>query len=142
LGEEVVATTEPAKCPDNDEEIFQQYRSPLFGLAYRMLGSAVDAADIVAEAYLRWRSAPRDSVRSPKEFLATAVARLSLDALTSAGARRETGAGSRPPVPWLADELGPADATALSDSLSRAFLVMLEERSPAEHAATLLPGLL
>ena len=138
----MVATTEPVKCPDNDEDIFRQYRSPLFGLAYRMLGSAVDAADIVAEAYLRWRVAPRDSVRSPKEYLATVVARLSIDALTSARARRETSVGPRWPEPLLADELGPAEASALSDSLSRAFLVLLEERPPAERAAFLLPGLL
>jgi RNA polymerase sigma-70 factor (ECF subfamily) len=134
----VVATTEPVKRCDSDDEIFQQCRSELFGIAYRMLGSAIDAADIVAEAYLRWRSAPRDNVRNPKAYLATVVSRLSVDALTSARARRESYVGPWLPEPLLTDEVGPAEASELSDSLSLAFLVLLEELSPAERAAFLL----
>ncbi len=79
-------TTKPAERTSADDQAFQQWQPELFGLAYRMLGSAVDAADVVAEAYLRWRSAPRDDVSNPRAYLATVVARLSIDALTSARA--------------------------------------------------------
>ena len=110
-----------------DDEVFGQLRPELFGLAYRMLGLAADAEDVVHEAYLRWRAEPRDGVRSPKAFLVTVVTRLCLDALGSARARRETYVGPWLPEPLLMDELGPAGAAELSDSLSLAFLVVLEE---------------
>jgi RNA polymerase sigma-70 factor, ECF subfamily len=140
FGEEVGTTTDPVERTgaDEDEQVFQQWQPELFGLAYRMLGSAVDAADVVAEAYLRWRSAPRHDVSNPKAYLATVVARLSIDALTSARARRETYVGPWLPEPLLTDEAGPAEASELSDSLSLAFLVLLEELTPAERAAFLL----
>jgi RNA polymerase sigma-70 factor, ECF subfamily len=135
---EVVATKEDTRAPSTEDEIFQQAQPMLFGLAYRMLGSAVDAADIVAEAYIRWRAAPRDDVRDPPAYLATVVSRLSIDALTSARARREEYFGPWLPEPLLVDEAGPAEEAELSDSLSLAFLVLLEELSPAERAAFLL----
>jgi RNA polymerase sigma factor (sigma-70 family) len=92
----------------------------------------------VAEAYLRWRAAQREDVRNPKAYLATVVARLSIDALTSARARREIYFGPWLPEPLLVEEAGPAEMSELSDSLSLAFLVLLEELSPAERAAFLL----
>ncbi len=127
------ATTDGAR-PQSDDEIFERLRPELFGLGYRMLGSAMDAADI----YLRWRGAPRQDVRDPRAYLATVVTRLSIDALTSARARREEYVGPWLPEPLLVDENDPAELTELSASLSLAFLVLLEELSPAERAAFLL----
>jgi RNA polymerase sigma-70 factor (ECF subfamily) len=124
--------------PSTDDEVFQQLRPELFGLAYRMLAIAADAEDVVHEAYLRWRAKPRDDVRSPRAFLITVVSRLCLDALGSARARRETYVGPWLPEPLLVDELGPSGASELSDSLSLAFLVVLEELSALERAAFLL----
>jgi RNA polymerase sigma-70 factor (ECF subfamily) len=121
-----------------DDEVFQQLRPELFGLAYRMLGIAADGEDVVHEAYLRWRAQPRDDVRSPRAFLMKVVTRLCLDALGSARAHRETYVGPWLPEPLLVDELGPAAASELSDSLSLAFLVVLEELSALERAAFLL----
>jgi RNA polymerase sigma-70 factor (ECF subfamily) len=122
----------------SDDEVFQQLRPELFGVAYRMLSIAADAEDVVHEAYLRWRAQPRDDVRSPRAFLITAVTRLCLDALGSARARREMYVGPWLPEPLLVDDLGPAGANELSDSLSVAFLVLLEELSALERAAFLL----
>jgi len=124
--------------PRADDEVFQELRPELFGLAYRMLALAADAEDVVHEAYLRWRAEPRRDVRSPRAFLITVVTRLCLDALGSARARRETYVGPWLPEPLLVDELGPAGASELSDSLSLAFLVVLEELSALERAAFLL----
>lgn len=121
-----------------DDETFLELRPKLFGLAYRMLGSAADAEDVLQEAYLRWRQRARTDVRSPSSFLATVVARLCLDSLGSARARRERYVGPWLPEPLLVDEADPADAAELADSLSLAFLVLLEELSPAERAAFLL----
>ena len=106
FGKEVGTTTEPAERTSADDRAFQQWQPELFGLVYRMLGSAVDAADVVAEAYLRWRSAPRNDVSNPRA-LATVVARLSIDALTSARARRETYVGPWLPEPLLTQPPGP-----------------------------------
>jgi RNA polymerase sigma-70 factor (ECF subfamily) len=124
--------------PRADDEIFQQLRPELFGLAYRMLATAADAEDVVHEAYIRWRAQPRYDVRSPRDYLITVVTRLCLDALGSARAMRETYLGPWLPEPLLVDELGPAAASELSDSLSLAFMVVLEELSALERAAFLL----
>jgi RNA polymerase sigma factor (sigma-70 family) len=134
----VSATNGPLEARGTDDDLFEQLRPELFGLAYRMLGSVVDAEDIVAEAYLRWRAARRDYVQQPRAYLATVVARLSIDALTSARSRRESYVGPWLPEPLLTNEPGPAEITEMSDSLSLAFLVLLEELSPAARAAFLL----
>jgi RNA polymerase sigma-70 factor, ECF subfamily len=122
----------------SDDEIFLELRPGLFGLAYRMLGTAADAEDVLQETYLRWRQQARADVRSPQSFLATVVVRLCLDILGSARARRERYVGPWLPEPLLADDADPAQAAELADSLSLAFLVLLEELSPAERAAFLL----
>ena len=122
----------------SDDQVFQQLRPELFGIAYRMLGTASDAEDVVNESYLRWRAGPRDDVRSPRAFLATVVTRLCIDKLSSARAQRESYVGPWLPEPLLVNEAGPAEVTELSDSLSLAFLVLLEELTPAERAAFLL----
>jgi RNA polymerase sigma-70 factor, ECF subfamily len=138
LCQEVTVVTEALGQARGDDQLFEQLRPELFGLAYRMLAIAADAEDTVHEAYLRWRAKPRGDIRSPKAFLVTVVTRLCLDALDSARARRETYVGPWLPEPLLVDELGPAGASELSDSLSLAFLVVLEELSPLERAAFLL----
>ena len=127
-----------AGSPMTHDDVFQQLRPELMGLAYRMLGTVSDAEDVLHEAYLRWRAQLRDDVRSPKAFLITVVTRLCLDALGSARARRETYVGPWLPEPLLVDETSPAEVGELSDSLSLAFLVLLEELSAPERAAFLL----
>lgn len=118
--------------------IFDEQRRHLFGVAYRMLGSAADAEDMVQEAFLRWQQAP-EKVESPRAYLTTVVTRLCIDQLRSAKARREEYVG-----PWLPEPVSTADApaadasVALSDSLSMAFLVLLESLNPVERAAFLL----
>lgn len=118
-------------------ETFAQHRAMLFGIAYRMLGSVMDAEDVVQEAYLRWERADRDAVESPRAFLGTVVTRLSIDALREAKRRREVYVGEWLPEP-LVTARDPRESAELADSLSTAFLVMLESLSPPERAAFLL----
>ena len=116
---------------------FAQHRSVLFGIAYRMLGSVMDADDVVQDAYLRWERADHASIESPRAYLSTIVTRLSIDALREARRRREVYVGE-----WLPEPLqtGPDPATSadLAESLSTAFLVLLESLAPPERAAFLL----
>lgn len=122
-----------------DVAIFLEYRPLLLGVAYRMLGSASEAEDVVQEAYLRWAAIPDGTAENPRAYLTTAVVRLCLDQLRSARARRENYVGEWLPEPVTSDPLEDGAAAAeLADSLSLAFLVMLEELSPLERAAFLL----
>jgi RNA polymerase sigma-70 factor (ECF subfamily) len=115
------------------DEVFDRHRPLLFSIAYRMLGSVMDAEDVVQEAYLRWRrSCQEEEIRSPKSYLSAVVTRLCIDQLRSARARREEYVG-----PWLPEPL-PTDAAVLDESLSMAFLVLLESLNPAERAVFLL----
>jgi len=120
---------------DRDAQ-FEEHRSALFSLAYRMMGTRADAEDIVQEAYLRWKSAGEEEVRSPKSYLTTVVARLSLDALKAAHRKRETYVGE-----WLAEPivepLG-VKQILMAESLSIAFLRLMESLTPAERVAFLL----
>src|SRR5918997_1598395 len=93
-------------------EVFEQHRSLLFSIAYRMLGSVADAEDIVQEAFLRWREVPEAEVRSPRSFLSAVVTRLSIDWLRSARARREEYVGPWLPEPLLSER---AEAVAVLD---------------------------
>jgi RNA polymerase sigma-70 factor (ECF subfamily) len=79
---------------------FDRYRPLLFSIAYRMLGSVMDAEDVVQEAFVRWQGAPEGEVRSPRAYLSTVVTRLSIDQLRSAQVRREEYVG-----PWLPEPL-------------------------------------
>ena len=117
---------------------FEELRPRLFGIAYRMLGSVTDAEDLVQEAYLRWRQADRDEVRSARAFLTTTVTRLCIDHLRSARMRRESYVGPWLPEPLVTDGAPPEERTALSESLSLAFLVLLESLNPVERAVFLL----
>lgn len=119
---------------------FERERGRLFGVAYRMLGSAAEAEDVLQDASVRW-SEHTEPVDSARAFLTTVVVRLCLDAQKSARARRETYVGPWLPEPLLAHETPPSgpDARAeLAESLSLAFLVLLERLSPLERAAFLL----
>lgn len=120
-----------------DPDRFLAERRLLFAVAYRMLGSAADAEDVVQEAFLRWAEYG-NPVDRPRSFLTTTVVRLCLDQLGSARARRVEYVGPWLPEPVLVDDAGPAEAAELADSLTMAFLVLLEELAPAERAAFLL----
>jgi RNA polymerase sigma-70 factor (ECF subfamily) len=121
---------------------FEEYRSLLFAMAYRMLGSAMEAEDIVQEAYLRYRATPPESIGTLKSFLTTIVHHLCIDHLKSAQARRENYVG-----PWLPEPIITGDGASLlsplrqitdRESISMAFLVLLESLSPLERAVFLL----
>ncbi|HJZ70528.1 MAG TPA: RNA polymerase sigma-70 factor [Vicinamibacterales bacterium] len=120
-------------------ERFQAQRPLLFSVAYRMLGSASDAEDVVQDAWLRFSAAQPAQVRSPKAFLTTIVTRLCLDRLKSARASREAYVGPWLPEPVVTDEQpGPERSMALSESVTLAFMVLLETLSPEERAVFLL----
>jgi RNA polymerase sigma-70 factor (ECF subfamily) len=131
-----------ANTAAEDAEVFATYRPLLFGIAYRMLGSVMDAEDIVQEAYLRYHSAVEDGtqIESAKAYLSAVTTRLCIDHLRSARVRRETYVGNWFPEPLLTDSAAPdpAQHTADADSLSMAFLLVLERLSPLERAVFLL----
>ena len=121
---------------------FEEYRSLLFAVAYRMLGSAMEAEDMVQEAYLRYRATPPESIRTLKSFLTTIVHHLCIDHLKSAQVQRENYVG-----PWLPEPIMTGDGASLMspirqiaerESISLAFLVLLESLSPLERAVFLL----
>lgn len=115
---------------------FNQHRPLLFSIAYRMLGTVADAEDILQEAFLRWQSAASDEIQNPKAYLSAIVTRLGIDYLRLAQTQREEYLG-----PWLPEPVAeetPADHAALAESLSIAFLKLLETLSPIERAVFLL----
>jgi RNA polymerase sigma-70 factor (ECF subfamily) len=120
-------------------EQFEQHRSLLFSIAYRMLSSVSDAEDMVQETFLRWQQVAEATVRSPKSYLSSIVTRLCIDHLRSARVQREQYIGSWLPEPIVTQSAtDPAEVTELADCLSIAFLVMLEQLSPTERAVFLL----
>ena len=123
-------------------EEFQELRPLLFSIAYRMLASASEAEDVVQEAFVRYHQALGDDVQvtSPKAYLSAVVARLSIDQLRSAPKRREAYVGQWLPEPLLTDDGGndPAEQAERADSLSMAFLLVLERLNPVERAVFLL----
>jgi RNA polymerase sigma-70 factor (TIGR02957 family) len=121
--------------------LFEELRPAAFAIAYRMLGSVSEAEDVVQEAFLRLHRMLREGerVESPRAYLSTVVTRLCIDQLRSARARRERYVGEWLPEPLLAsDEADPARHAEVADSLSLAFLVLLESLSPEQRAAFLL----
>ncbi len=130
---------------------FEGHRAHLLGVAYRMLGTRTDAEDAVQEAYLRFARATDPGPRDPRAWLTTVVARICLDELGSARARRENYVG-----PWLPEPLvdaprdfavaalgpDPEDRVTLDESVSLAMLVVLESLSPAERTAFVLHDVL
>jgi RNA polymerase sigma-70 factor, ECF subfamily len=132
-------------------DVYQQLRPLMFSIAYRMLGSVSEAEDIVQEAFLRYHRAQSgaggaggEAIESPKAFLAAVTTRLSVDYLRSARARREAYLGEWLPEPLLTDDapaaagISPAEHAEQADSLSMAFLLLLERLSPVERAVFLL----
>ncbi|WP_425953637.1 RNA polymerase sigma factor SigJ [Xylanimonas sp. McL0601] len=124
-------------APDDAVAQFLAVRPRLFGVAYRMLGSAAEAEDVVQEAWIRWQGTNRAVVENPAAFLTTTTSRLAINALTSARARRETYDG-----PWLPE---PVDTSAdpllgaeRGEALELAVLLLLEKLTPAERAAYVL----
>ncbi len=123
-------------------ESFETYRSYLFAIAYRMLGSAMDAEDIVQETYLRYQATPPETITSLKAFLTTIITRLCMDQLHLARRKRDVYLG-----PWLPEPLiTPEALRAVSleervdqdESISLAFLLLLEQLQPVERAVFLL----
>ena len=123
----------------DNAQTFTQYRPLMFSIAYKMLGSVMEAEDIVQDAFLRWRESVDEEIRSPKSFLSTIVTRLSIDRLRSAQLQRESYIGPWLPEP-LITEKGKSTAEIISktEHVSMAFLVLLESLSPVERAVFLL----
>jgi len=119
-------------------EIFESHRHHLFGVAYRMLSSVVEAEDAVQETWIRWDGADQAVIDNPRAWLTTVVSRISVDRHRSAQKRRESYVGPWLPEPLLVDDRDPADQAALADTLSLAFLTLLERLDPIERAAFLL----
>ncbi|MEW2565019.1 RNA polymerase sigma-70 factor [Streptomyces griseorubiginosus] len=120
-----------------DQLAFEQYRTLLFSVAYRLLGTAADAEDAVQETWLKWSSADRAQVADPKAYLTRIVTNVAMEQLRSTRRQRETYVG-----PWLPEPIltGPdtADDVATADSVSMALLVVLETLTPLERAVFVL----
>ncbi|MFE0043808.1 RNA polymerase sigma-70 factor [Streptomyces albireticuli] len=123
-------------------DAFEEHRSLLTGVAYRMLGGSADAEDVVQEAWLRWSAADRDDVRDTRAYLVRITTRLALDRLRQARVRREAYTGPWLPEPVVTDLATTVPDTAeravLADSVSLAVLVVLESLSPLERAVFVL----
>ncbi|MEV8375907.1 RNA polymerase sigma-70 factor [Kribbella sp. NPDC056861] len=127
----------------SDEQLaaeFDEHRAVLVGAAYRVVGSVVDAEDVVQETWLRWSAAEREDVRDVRAYLIRITTRLALNRLRQQKARREQYVG-----PWLPEPISstrdqddPAAVAEVADSVSMAMLVVLETLSPLERAAFVL----
>ncbi|CAL9521856.1 hypothetical protein SUDANB121_03871 [Nocardiopsis dassonvillei] len=119
------------------EEVFRGVRGRLFGIAYRVLGSATEAEDVLQEAWIRWQTYDRSTVREPEAFLATTVTRLAINVARSARARHESYVG-----PWLPEPVDTSADPALGAErgavLEIAVLMLLERLTPTERAAYVL----
>ena len=123
-------------------ESFETYRSYLFAIAYRMLGSAMDAEDMVQETYLRYQNTPPETIGSLKAFLTTIISRLCVDQLHLARRKREQYLGPWLPEPIITadtlQDISPEERVDREESISMAFLLLLEELQPVERAVFLL----
>ena len=155
----------PARAPtvarvgevsETDTASFEVVRSRLFGIAYRVLGNASEAEDVVQDAWIRWQGTERGNIRDPAAFLATMTARLAMTVGQSARARREThvggwlveevdAAGARREThvgPWLVEDVDAAADPSLDaergEALESAICTLLQKLSPVERAAYLL----
>jgi RNA polymerase sigma-70 factor (TIGR02957 family) len=122
---------------DADYKAFADHRNLLFSIAYRILGTATDAEDVVQDTWIKWSAADRSQVVEPKAYLARIVSHLAMDRLRSAQYRRETYVGPWLPEPILTDHDAAADAET-AESVSMAMLVVLETLSPLERAVFVL----
>jgi RNA polymerase sigma-70 factor (ECF subfamily) len=118
---------------------FDQYRGLLFSVAYRMLGSVADAEDMLQETFIRWQQSAEEEIRSPRAFLVTIISRLCINHLQSARVQREEYVGQWLPEPLVTDPgSDPLGVLKIDESLSIAFLVLLERLTPVERAVFLL----
>src|SRR6266550_1699818 len=126
----------------NMVESFETYRSYLFAIAYRMLGSAMDAEDMVQETYLRYSTTPPETITSLKAFLTTIITRLCMDQLQLARRKREQYLGPWLPEPIITADtrevINPEERVDREESISMAFLLLLEQLQPIERAVFLL----
>ncbi|MEU6932680.1 RNA polymerase sigma-70 factor [Streptomyces sp. NPDC046374] len=132
----------PTDTLTDPTDLFEAHRPMLIGVAYRMLGRAADAEDVVQEAWLRWAADDRSEVREPRAFLVRITTRLAIDRLRQVQSRRESYVGPWLPEPIVTD-FGPsvpdtAERALLADSVSLALLVVLESLSPLERAVFVL----
>jgi RNA polymerase sigma-70 factor (ECF subfamily) len=123
----------------NVSDVYGELRPRAFAIAYRMLGSVSEAEDVVQEAFLRMHQTLEraEPIASPQAYIATLTTRLAIDHLRSARVRRESYVGEWLPEPLVTDP-NPAEQAETADSLSLAFLVLLESLSPHQRAAFLL----
>ena len=121
-------------------QTFEQQRPRLFAIAYRLLGSASEAEDAVQDTFLRWHSADVRTLRSPAAWLTKVLTNLCLSRLTSARSRRESYPGPWLPEPVLTGQsaLGPLDRAEQRESVSLAFLLLLERLTPPQRAVFVL----
>ncbi|MEV0095485.1 RNA polymerase sigma-70 factor [Streptomyces sp. NPDC050738] len=123
-------------------DTFEEHRSVLTGVAYRMLGRVTDAEDVVQDTWLRWSAGERDTVREPRAYLVRITTRLAIDRLRHMQSRRETYVGPWLPEPIVTEFAGATPDTAeramLTESVSLAVLVVLESLSPLERAVFVL----
>ena len=117
---------------------FTEHRRYLFAVAYRMLGVAEDAEDVLQEAWLRFASSQASDLDSPRAYLVTIVSRLCLDVLRSARRKREEYVGPWLPEPVLTEEALPSDLVELAESASFAFLLLLERLNEVERVVLVL----
>ncbi|MCU0261203.1 MAG: RNA polymerase sigma factor SigJ [Ilumatobacteraceae bacterium] len=123
---------------DDGSDVFESLRPELTGRAYRMLGVLADADDVVQEAWFRWTAADRAAIDRPAAWLSTVVTRLAIDRLRQRKRDEERYVGPWLPAPVVQLVDDPADAAELADSMTTAFLMMLERLTPDERAAFLL----
>lgn len=128
----------PADRRSNIAELFDEERERLFAVAYRMLGSVVEAEDIVQETFTRYAREDRSDVETPQAFLTTTLTRLAIDRLRAASTSRETYIGPWLPEPLLAEDASIPEAAELAESVSMAVLVLLESLNPVERAIFVL----
>ena len=152
FGPPVAVASRPREAPADtraglprgaSSEDFERFRLLLFSTAYRMLGSAAEVEDVVQDSWLRYSAAPPAEIRSPKAYLTTIARRLALDRLKSARLAREQYIG-----PWLLEPVltegqpVPERSLVLAESLTLAFMVLLDTLSPEEREVFLLREML
>ncbi|MFI2435215.1 RNA polymerase sigma-70 factor [Streptomyces sp. NPDC018693] len=126
---------------DTVTDVFEEHRSLLMGVAYRMLGRVADAEDVVQDAWLRWSGADRADVREPRAYLVQVTTRLAIDRLRGIKKRNEAYTGPWLPEPYVTDLASvpdTAERAVLADTVSLAVLVVLESLSPLERAVFVL----
>ena len=132
-----IGQVEPAAVLEQAASDFVDWRPRIFGVAYRILGSASEAEDIVQEVWMRWQTTDRTVVKDPPAFLATTATRLAINVAQSARSRREAYVG-----PWLPEPVdtsaGPELRAERGEALELAVLLLLERLTPTERAAFVL----